>query len=30
MKLIKDNIELFIMYGCVVAFCFFFACGDTI
>ena len=30
MKLIKDNIELFIMYACVAAFCFFFACGDTI
>ena len=30
MKLIKNNIELFIMYGCVAALCFFFACGDTI
>ena len=30
MKLIKDNIELFILYVFVVALCFFFACGDTI
>jgi len=30
MKLIKDNIELFIMYGFIAVFCFFFACGDTI
>tara|TARA_Y100000310_G_scaffold303811_1_gene342446 strand:+ start:180 stop:749 length:570 start_codon:yes stop_codon:yes gene_type:complete len=29
MKLIKDNIELFIMYACVAVLCFVFACGDT-